>query len=89
MKIRIDSPFSMPCVWCEGKSQGSPPFPPQHRKAFHEVVLLEILEERVVSSRSRCNPRGVKRKMSSYPLRPRKPSRTKRIVVENHIRIIK
>jgi hypothetical protein len=34
-------------------------------------VLDEILEERVVSSRGRRVPRGVKRKMSSYPLRPR------------------
>jgi hypothetical protein len=34
-------------------------------------VLNEILEERVVSSRGRRVPRGVKRKMSNYPLRPR------------------
>jgi hypothetical protein len=34
-------------------------------------VLDEILQERVASSRSRCNPRGVKRKMSNFPLRPR------------------
>jgi hypothetical protein len=34
-------------------------------------VLDEILEERVVSSRGRQVPRGVKRKMSNYPLRPR------------------
>jgi nucleoid-associated protein YgaU len=27
--------------------------------------------------------------MSNYPLRPRKRSRTKRIIVENHIRITK
>ena len=34
-------------------------------------MLLELLDEPVVSSRSRRNPRGVKRKMSSYPLRKR------------------
>jgi hypothetical protein len=34
-------------------------------------VLAEILQERVVSSRNRRNPRGVKRKMSNFPLRPR------------------
>ena len=39
--------------------------------AFHERVLEEILQERVVSSRNRRNPRGVKRKMSNFPLRPR------------------
>lgn len=43
---------------------------------FHEAVLAEILEERVVSSRNRKCPRGVKRKMSKYQVRPRgsKPS---------------
>jgi len=34
-------------------------------------VLGEILEERVVSSRNRRNFRGVKRKMSNFPIRPR------------------
>ena len=34
-------------------------------------MLNEILEEHVVSSRGRRVPRGVKRKMSSFPLRPR------------------
>jgi len=34
-------------------------------------VINEILDERVVSSRHRIKPRGVKRKMNNYPLRPR------------------
>jgi hypothetical protein len=34
-------------------------------------VLDEILEERVVSSRGRHNPRAVKRKMSTWPVKPR------------------
>jgi len=46
-------------------------FPPPASLALHEAVLNEILEERVVSSRGRRVPRGVKRKRSSYPLRPR------------------
>lgn len=43
---------------------------------FHESVLDEILQERVVSSRNRKCRRGVKRKMSKFPLRPHhsKPS---------------
>ncbi len=45
--------------------------PPRARKNLHHTILDEILEERVVSSRKRWNPRGVKRKMSKYPLRPR------------------
>jgi hypothetical protein len=32
-------------------------------------VLKEILDESVASSRNRRNPRGVKRKMSNFPLR--------------------
>ena len=56
---------------------------------YHEAVLDEILQERVVSSRSRCNPRGLKRKMSSYPLRPRERGRTLTLDIEGCIRIIK
>jgi hypothetical protein len=32
-------------------------------------VIAELLDERVVSSRNRCNSRGVKRKMSNFPIR--------------------
>jgi hypothetical protein len=56
---------------------------------FHEAVLSEILEERVVSSRTRCNPRGLKRKMSSYRLRPRKIVCNNRIEFEKCIKILK
>jgi hypothetical protein len=64
-------------------------FPPQQRKALHEAILSEILEERVVSSRHRINPRGVKRKMSNYPLRPRKRQATLRIDISKRIIIVK
>ena len=36
---------------------------------FHKAVLKEILDEFVASRRHRRNPRGVKRKMSNFPLR--------------------
>jgi len=36
---------------------------------LHQAVLDEILEVRVRSSRGRKNPRGVKRKMSNFPIR--------------------
>jgi hypothetical protein len=52
-------------------------------------VLEEILQERVSSSRQRLNPRGVKRKMSNYPLRPRQPERTRKIDFAKQIRIVK
>jgi hypothetical protein len=51
-------------------------------------VLQEILQERVSSSRHRVNPRGVKRKMSNYPLRPRAPVSTTRIEYRATIRVV-
>ena len=53
------------------------------------MVLEEILEERAVSGRGRRVPRGVKRKMSSYPLRPRAPQATTRIGFATAIQIAK
>ena len=52
-------------------------------------MLDEILEERAVSGRGRRVPRGVKRKMSSYPLRPRPPQATIRIDFATAIQIVK
>jgi hypothetical protein len=52
-------------------------------------VLDEILEERVVSGRGRQVPRGVKRKMSGYKLRPRTPQPTVRVDFAAAIRILK
>ena len=48
---------------------------------LHEAILDEILEERVSSSRNRVNPRGVKRKMSNYRLRPRRRTHTRKAVI--------
>jgi hypothetical protein len=64
-------------------------FPPQQKKALHEAILDEIFEERVTSSGNRINPRGVKRKMSNYNLRPRKRQRTRRLDFAKRIRIVK
>jgi hypothetical protein len=52
-------------------------------------VLEEILEERVVSSRGRQVPRGVKRKMSNYPLRPRASQPIVRIDFTTVVKLIK
>ncbi len=51
-------------------------------------MLAEILEERVASSRGRRVPRGVKRKMSGYQLRPRAPQPTVRVDFAAAIRIV-
>ena len=48
-----------------------------------------MLEERAVSGRGRQVPRGVKRKMSGYQLRPRIPQPTTRIDFTAAIRIVK
>jgi hypothetical protein len=63
-------------------------FPPRLRRAFHNQVLEEILQERVVSSRNRRNPRGVKRKMSNFPLRPRQAKPLPRIDITKAIRYL-
>ncbi len=52
-------------------------------------MLEEILEERVSSSRNRVNPRGVKRKMSNYNLRPRARGTARRIDYSSRVRIVK
>jgi hypothetical protein len=52
-------------------------------------VLAEILEERVVSSRGRQVPRGVKRKMSNFPLRPRNASTSGPVNYASYIKILK
>src|SRR5271168_2318933 len=53
----------------DGNYRSSEPFPPQDRPALHKAVLDEILQERVPPRAPRRNKRGVKRKMSSFPVR--------------------
>jgi hypothetical protein len=72
-----------------GACLATPLFPPQQRKAFHEMILQEILQERISSSPNRINPRGVKRKMSNYHLRPRQRRRTCRIDFAAKVRLLK
>src|ERR1035437_10194870 len=88
-KIPTGSPSCIRCALSRGGWPATPLFPPQQRKALHEAILQEILQERVVSSRNRINFRGVKRKMSNYNLRPRKRQPTRRIDVSKRIRIVK
>ena len=66
-----------------------PLFPPRRRKAFHESVLDEILDERVAARRGRRNRRGVKRKMGSYPLGPNGPPLAALPDIQENIRIVK
>ena len=52
-------------------------------------MLAEILEEKVVSSRGRQIPRGVKRKMSNFPLRPRNTSATGPVDYAKYVKMLK
>jgi hypothetical protein len=52
-------------------------------------VPAEILEERVAGNRGRRVPRGVKRKMSGYPLRPRAPQPTVLVDFAAAVRILR
>ena len=88
MRIPTGCPFSTPCALSAARWSPSVLFPPRHRKSFHDAVLAEILDESVASSRNRRNPRGVKRKMSNFPLR-RGYKRSPLIDVSAAIRIVK
>jgi hypothetical protein len=79
----------MPSV---SSAANSPPlvrFPPRQRVGFHETVPAEIPQERVVSSRNRRNQRGVKRKMSKYPIRRKTDRALPAIDVARAIQIAK
>ena len=52
-------------------------------------MLDEILDELVSSSRSRRNPRGVKRKMSNFPLRRRTDRPLPPIDIKKAIKVLK
>ena len=68
-KIRIGFLSSTPCVLSAARWPPSALFPPRNWTQFHKAVLAEILDERAASSRNRRNQRGVKRKMSNFPVR--------------------
>jgi hypothetical protein len=52
-------------------------------------VLVELLDEPVVSSRNRRNPRGVKRKMSNFPIRRKTDRPLPAINLATAIQIVK
>ena len=89
MRIQTASHSFMRFALSAARSRVSPPFPPQHRLTFHDAVLDEILQERVGSSRNRRNPRGVKRKMSNFPLRRRTHNSLPPINIEKAIKVLK
>jgi hypothetical protein len=65
-------------------------YSPSHdRLAWHEAILTEILDERVPPRRHRRNKRGVKRKMSNFPVRRESDQAQDPIDILKTIRIIK
>jgi len=87
-KIPIGYPFSTLSALSAARWHPTALFPPRDRKRFHDTVLAEILDEPVNSSRDRRIPRGVKRKMSNFPLR-RGYQRSPLIDISRAIRIVK
>jgi hypothetical protein len=88
MKTRTGSLAFTPCELFAANFIAFPLFPPGERAAFHEGVLEEILEERAVSSLNRRNPRGVKRKMSNFPVRRRGSDLMPKIDLQTAINIL-
>jgi len=89
MRIQIDSLSFMLSASSAASFLPSSPFPPHQRAAFHDSVLEEILQERVVARCHRRNPRGVKRKMSNFPLRRRGDPKPPPYNIAHAIMIIK
>jgi len=56
---------------------------------LHDAILDEILQECVEARRGRRNPRGVKRKMSNFPLRRRTDKPMARIDIKKAVRVLK
>jgi hypothetical protein len=70
--IRTGCHSLMPSEWCDGSSLGSLlRFPPREWHLLHKEVLDETLGVRLPERKGRRNPRGVKRKMSGFPIRTR------------------
>ena len=55
------------------KLAAPPVFSPSESDHRHGLLLDELRSGRTASSRGRAVPRGIKRKMSNYHLRPRGP----------------
>jgi hypothetical protein len=71
-----------------GNCPVSRPFPPERRQAFHDAVLDEILQERLCERAHRRNKRGVKRKMSNFPIRRRTDKPLPPVNIKTAIRIV-
>ena len=56
---------------------------------MHQAIVDEILQERVVSSRGRRNPRALKRSVGKYPIRMRSPAAPARADFGSFILVIK
>ena len=63
-------------------------YPPRNIPCLNEAALDEVREERVKSSRGRRNQRGVKRKMSAYPLKRRQPPLPPIPDIKKHIKTL-
>ena len=63
--------------------------PPEQSKAVHECVMQELLSERLAERCGRRNRRGVKRKMSHWPLRRRQAASDPQMSFDPMVKIVK
>lgn len=56
---------------------------------MHDAVLDEILQEILPPRNHRRNKRGVKRKMSSFPIRRKSDTPPKPVNIQQSIKIVK
>jgi hypothetical protein len=65
-------------AWYAVSGPPGQPFAPQVKAFDWEALLVELRQDRCVSSRGRVAPRGRKRKVSSYPIRNAQSPRSAR-----------
>ena len=65
------SPSCTPSVSFAARVPAWRPFPPEDQPRALRAIVAELCDEWVHSSRGRVVVRGVKQKMSNFPLRPR------------------
>ena len=56
---------------------------------MHNVILDELAEDPVVSSRGRRNPRAVKKSVGRYPIRARCTKEPTRVDFEKCVKVLK
>src|SRR4029077_5661453 len=87
ISILTDSPLSTRCESCVANWLPCQPFPPKKLIHYLELLREEILDIRLPERIGRYGPRGVKRKMSGYPVRKSRGPTKRRAPQPKHRKI--